>query len=193
MCMWNGSMRHICQQAVSSSECSQTPWQGDAQYWHVYPGPFAFVHNSPQSLPKLVKQAKDKSGSSSIQDRLRDAGVHARLDIVHLLSGYFVELAMDKNGNHVVQRCIECLSAQLSLFIFHEILAGGHTQVLKVAKNEFGCRVLNRFLEKGLSKKHMAKLIEILLSSASALSENNFGQHVICHLLEHGSTDEQKA
>jgi hypothetical protein len=193
MCMWNGSMRHICQQDISSSECSQTPWQGDAQYWHVYPGPFAFVHNSSPTLPKLVKQAKDKSGSSSIQDRLRDAGVHARLDIVHLLSGYFVELAMDKNGNHVVQKCIEYLSAQDSLLIFDEILAAGDAKVLQVAKSAFGCRVLERLLEKSSSKQHLNTLIEILLSRAAEISETEFGQHVIIHLFLHGSNDEQKA
>jgi hypothetical protein len=182
----NGGVRQIWQQDIISREGSQK----QRQHRHVYQDPCSYIHYSPR---ELVNQAKDSDGSVSIQNFLKHAEMNVRHEIAHLLSGHFVELAMDKNGNHVVQRCIECLSAQLSLFIFHEILAGGHTQVSKVAKNEFGCRVLNRFLEKGMSKKHMAKLIEILLSSASALSENNFGQHVICHLLEHGSTDEQKS
>lgn len=147
---------------------------------------------SPQTL-KLVKQAKDKNGSSSIQIRLRDAEIDARRAIAHLLSGYFVELAMDINGNHVVQKCIELLSAQDSLFIFDEILAAGHAKVLQVAKSAFGCRVLERLLERSSSKQHLNALIKILLSKTTDLNETEFGQHVICHLFEHGSTDEQKA
>lgn len=190
--MCNESAQHIWQQDVDSIGRSQTHRKIYGQYSHADPDSCSRTHSSEKPLPELVKRAKDKNGSRSMQDSLKDAKREAQREMVHHLAGHVLELAMDKHGNHVVQKCIEHLSPQDSLVIFEEILAADCETVYKVAKNVYGCRVLNRLLEHSSSKQHLNRLIDILLLKATEISESQFGQHVICHLFEHGSTDEQK-
>ena len=50
----------------------------------------------------------------------------------------------DQNGNHVVQKCIECVETESIKFIFEEIA----NQVAELARHPYGCRVVQRILER---------------------------------------------
>ncbi len=63
--------------------------------------------------------------------------------LVKELEGNIMKCVKDQNGNHVIQKCIEKIPAQLIQFIV-DSFAG---QVFSLATHPYGCRVIQRILE----------------------------------------------
>ena len=53
----------------------------------------------------------------------------------------------DQNGNHVIQKCIECVPPDLIQFI----VDGFSGKVYSLASHPYGCRVIQRILEHCIS------------------------------------------
>lgn len=68
-------------------------------------------------------------------------------------------------------------------FIADEIFQRGVGAVLKVARHQYGCRVLQRLLEHAGSDE----VVEQLLEGAADICTHTYGQFVLQHLCEHGT------
>ena len=109
----------------------------------------------------------------------------------------------DQNGNHVIQKCIEVMSAKATKaqlsgdeseakffegqidFIIDDVL----NNVRSLSCHPYGCRVLQRILEHCPEPKRSRALDEIK-KYHEALLDDQFGNYVIQHVLQYGrSTD----
>ncbi|GJN12117.1 hypothetical protein PR202_ga30369 [Eleusine coracana subsp. coracana] len=61
-----------------------------------------------------------------------------KIDIVHELKSYVLKCIADQNGNHVIQKCIECVPEDRIPFVIQPILS----QILGLCTHQYGCRVI---------------------------------------------------
>lgn len=66
-----------------------------------------------------------------------------KLEIVKELEAHVRKCVENSNGNHVIQKCIECVPTDRLDFI----VSAFHNQVLELATHAYGCRVIQRILE----------------------------------------------
>ena len=65
-----------------------------------------------------------------------DAELQIRL--ISELDGHVIECVKDQNGNHVIQKCIECVSPRHISFILSAFCG----QVVTLCTHPYGCRVI---------------------------------------------------
>ena len=66
-----------------------------------------------------------------------------QMQIVKELEGNILRCVKDQNGNHVIQKVIECLPAEQLAFIVEAF----NGQVMQLSTHPYGCRVVQRVLE----------------------------------------------
>merc|ERR1719401_2249150 len=67
-----------------------------------------------------------------------------------------------------------------------EITCKGASGIRKLAKDKYGCRVMQRLLEQ-CRPEQLLGITNALLEEAIPLSRNIYGNFVMQHLLEHGT------
>ena len=65
------------------------------------------------------------------------------MSLVSELEGNILRCVKDQNGNHVIQKIIECLPKEKLDFIIQSFQG----QVLQLSTHPYGCRVIQRILE----------------------------------------------
>src|SRR5688500_11188019 len=109
--------------------------------------------------------------------------------LVRELEGHVMKCVKDQNGNHVIQKCIERVPAQLIGFIV-ESFSG---QVYSLATHPYGCRVIQRILEncqehqvsppqydkRRATHQTQIPIMEELMRCAISLVQDQYGNYVI--------------
>ncbi|XP_024027652.1 putative pumilio homolog 8, chloroplastic [Morus notabilis] len=146
----------------------------ELQKWHIVrkmvwrPGQLVSISlNSygTRVVQKLIETVKDTSLLSSVISALKPG---------------FLELTMDLNGNHVLQRCLQCLSSEENTFIFDD--AAENCVAMGTHKN--GCCMLQKCIEHSTGN-FRNKLVKEVLKNASLLAEDPYGNFVVQFLMEH--------
>jgi len=101
------------------------------------------------------------------------------------MKGSVMVLATDANGNHVVQRCLETLSAADCTFILDKALEN----CLALSMQRHGCCVMQRCLEHA-GDRHKVPLVERILQHTLELCVDPFGNYVIQHVLASGTWEQ---
>jgi pumilio RNA-binding family len=65
-------------------------------------------------------------------------GVDQQSQMVSELSGAIMKCVRDQNGNHVIQKCIECVPQDRIQFI----VSSFYGQVVALSTHPYGCRVI---------------------------------------------------
>ena len=78
-----------------------------------------------------------------IQKALEVCTLEEKVDMVAELEGHLLRCVRDQNGNHVVQKIIECVPTEHITTLLSTVLA----QLVPLAVHSFGCRVVQRILE----------------------------------------------
>merc|ERR1719456_858920 len=94
----------------------------------------------------------------------------------------------DLNGNHVVQKAIECLNNEAIGFI----LEAAESQAELLSMHKCGCRVLLRLLEHA-PKSKLGTMLDRLMKQIQRLSKDNYGNYVVQHILAHGRVEDIRA
>jgi hypothetical protein len=84
----------------------------------------------------------------------------------------------DQNGNHVVQKCIECVESVALQFIINAF----NGQIFTLSTHPYGCRVIQRILEHCTSEQTSPILAELHLNTEK-LIQDQYGNYVIQHVL----------
>ncbi|GKZ01175.1 hypothetical protein MPSEU_001068900 [Mayamaea pseudoterrestris] len=100
----------------------------------------------------------------------------------------------DQNGNHVIQKCIEVMSARLKRrkanspltdehldFIIRDILVNASS----LSCHPYGCRVLQRILEH-CDEGRKKLILDEVMKSHRKLLDDQYGNYVIQHVLQFG-------
>ncbi|XP_036891377.1 pumilio homolog 2 isoform X4 [Sturnira hondurensis] len=107
-------------------------------------------------------------------------------EMVKELDGHVLKCVKDQNGNHVVQKCIECVQPQSLQFVIDAFKG----QVFVLSTHPYGCRVIQRILEHCTAEQTLP-VLEELHQHTEQLVQDQYGNYVIQHVLEHGRPEDK--
>jgi len=145
---------------------------------------------NPELVDKLLEVIPELAGNNEgcrIAQIIIRAGTKAQfLRIAEVLRPTVEKLIVDKNGNHVIQACIEVMPTSCVSFIVTAV----EGRIQGIAKNMFGCRVVQRLIE------NVPQLIENVVNGIHEhtlyLANTKYGNYVLSHLLEHGTLEDKR-
>ncbi|XP_050155650.1 pumilio homolog 4-like isoform X1 [Malus sylvestris] len=128
-------------------------------------------------------------GCRVIQKALEAVDVNQQAQMVSELNGSIMKCVRDQNGNHVIQKCIECIPQDKIQFI----LSSFYGQVVALSTHPYGCRVIQRVLERCNDSNMQQIIMDEIMQSVCVLAQDQYGNYVIQHILEHGKPHERTA
>ncbi|KAL4780839.1 hypothetical protein BJX76DRAFT_350662 [Aspergillus varians] len=129
---------------------------------------------------QLVKIALNQHGTRALQKMIEFISTAEQTQtVIHALKDHVVELVQDLNGNHVIQKCLNRLSAEDSHFIYEAVGAN----CVVVGTHRHGCCVLQRCIDHA-SGEQRAGLIAQITENAFALVQDPFGNYVVQYILD---------
>ncbi|XP_042512338.1 pumilio homolog 4-like isoform X2 [Macadamia integrifolia] len=128
-------------------------------------------------------------GCRVIQKALEVVDVDQQTQMVSELDGSVMKCVRDQNGNHVIQKCIECVPQDRIQFI----ISAFYGQVVALSTHPYGCRVIQRVLEHCDDAYTQCIIMEEILHSVCTLAQDQYGNYVVQHVLQHGKPHERSA
>ncbi|CAI9104012.1 OLC1v1002615C1 [Oldenlandia corymbosa var. corymbosa] len=129
---------------------------------------------------ELIRISLNTHGTRVVQKLIETLKSRKQISLViKALEPGFLALIKDLNGNHVVQRCLQCLSSEDSKFIF--IAAAKYC--VDIATHQHGCCVLQRCISHS-GGEHRESLIAEISANALFLAQDAFGNYVVQFILE---------
>jgi len=118
----------------------------------------------------MLKLTKSKYGCRVIQKAFEFAERDQRnLLVSELKNQNVMALIQDQNANHVIQRCLDTLDYQQTLFITKRVIQKLDT----LCVHAYGCRVIQKVLLIA-SAKEQSKIIKFIV-----FEEDNFHQYIL--------------
>lgn len=137
----------------------------------------ALINNA---APQLVKIALNQHGTRALQKMIEFISTPEQTQtVIRALRDRVVDLVQDLNGNHVIQKCLNRLSAEDAQFIYEAV--GGNCIV--VGTHRHGCCVLQRCIDHA-SGEQRARLIAQITGNAFHLVQDPFGNYVVQYILD---------
>ncbi|PLB41522.1 putative RNA-binding protein [Aspergillus candidus] len=137
----------------------------------------ALINNA---AAQLVKIALNQHGTRALQKMIEFISTPEQTQtVIRSLEDHVVELVQDLNGNHVIQKCLNRLSAEDAQFIYDAVGAN----CVVVGTHRHGCCVLQRCIDHA-SGDQRARLIAQITSNAFALVQDPFGNYVVQYILD---------
>lgn len=130
----------------------------------------------------LVRIALNQHGTRALQKMIEFISTPGQIQtIINALRYRVVELIQDLNGNHVIQKCLNKLTAADAQFIFDAV--GNHC--VEVGTHRHGCCVLQRCIDHAVGEQK-AWLIRQISNNAYVLVQDPFGNYVVQYILDLG-------
>ncbi|KAL8208612.1 hypothetical protein R6Q57_008024 [Mikania cordata] len=126
-------------------------------------------------------------GCRVIQKAIEVVDLDQKIKMVEELDGHIMRCVRDQNGNHVIQKCIECVPEEHIQFIITTFF----DQVVILSTHPYGCRVIQRVLEHCEDPNTQSKVMDEILACVSMLAQDQYGNYVVQHVLEHGKPHER--
>ncbi|GAA0160062.1 RNA metabolism protein [Lithospermum erythrorhizon] len=117
-----------------------------------------------------------------IQKAIESIEVDLKIKLAGELEGHVLKCVQDKNGNHVIQKCIKHVPEHAIQFILSPILE----QVRALCIHEYGCRVIQRVLESCHSQKTQRIALDEIMQSVTELVDDCYGNYILQHILQRG-------
>ncbi|KAJ4306950.1 hypothetical protein N0V88_000323 [Collariella sp. IMI 366227] len=128
----------------------------------------------------MVRIALNQHGTRALQKMIEHVTTPVQIKlIVEALRHQVVELIQDLNGNHVIQKCLNKLSAADASFIFEAV--GKHC--VEVGTHRHGCCVLQRCIDHADGAQKIW-LIGCITSHAYTLVQDPFGNYVVQYIID---------
>ncbi|KAA8528268.1 hypothetical protein F0562_035481 [Nyssa sinensis] len=129
---------------------------------------------------ELVKISLNTHGTRVVQKLIETLKTRQQISlVVSALKPAFLDLIKDPNGNHVVQRCLQCLGKEDNKFIFD----AAAKFCVDIATHRHGCCVLNRCIAHSIGK-HREKLAIEIAANGLILAQDAFGNYVVQYIIE---------
>ncbi|PKA62740.1 Pumilio like 4 [Apostasia shenzhenica] len=156
-----------------------------------------FEHGTESQINQLASQlighvlplSLQMYGCRVIQKALEVVDVERQSQVVSELDGSVMKCVRDQNGNHVIQKCIECVPQERIQFI----ISAFYGQLVALSTHPYGCRVIQRVLEYCSDEKTQSIMMNEILQSVSTLAQDQYGNYVVQHVLQHGKPEERSA
>ncbi|KAI3497452.1 hypothetical protein L1887_40063 [Cichorium endivia] len=129
---------------------------------------------------ELVQISLNTHGTRVVQKLIETLKTRKQIKVViSALEPGFLALIKDLNGNHVIQRCLQCLSNEDNKFIFE----AAAKYCVDIATHQHGCCVLQRCINHSIGK-HQESLVLEISSNGLLLAQDAFGNYVVQSILE---------
>ncbi|CAI9304285.1 unnamed protein product [Lactuca saligna] len=129
---------------------------------------------------ELVQISLNTHGTRVVQKLIETLKTRKQIKVViSALEPGFLALIKDLNGNHVIQRCLQCLSNEDNKFIFE----AAAKFCVDIATHQHGCCVLQRCINHSIGK-HQESLVLEISSNGLLLAQDAFGNYVVQSILE---------
>ncbi|KAK4743094.1 hypothetical protein SAY87_001095 [Trapa incisa] len=128
-------------------------------------------------------------GCRVIQKAIEVVELDQQKKMVTELDGHVMRCVRDQNGNHVIQKCIECVPEDA----IHFIVSVFYDQVVTLSTHPYGCRVIQRILEHCHNPRTQQIMMDEIMQSVCMLAQDQYGNYVVQHVLEHGKPHERSA
>lgn len=142
-------------------------------------------------VPNALELALSAGGCRVIQTLLSAVSGGEWAMLVEKFRGQSLKMVDSPHGNHVLQKCIEVMPPTAVRFIAEE-LKHWPGSWLALAKHRFGCRVVERLLEH-CPEEMTRPILEAVAINACALCRHPYGNYVVQHVFEYGSTAQKGA
>ncbi|GAB4845053.1 hypothetical protein Ancab_038458 [Ancistrocladus abbreviatus] len=138
------------------------------------------VHMVTREPRELVRISLNTHGTRVVQKLIETLKTRKQIHLVILaLEPGFLDLIKDLNGNHVVQRCLQCFSSEDNKFIFD----AAAKLCVDIATHRHGCCVLQRCITHSKGE-HQQKLIAEISANGLLLAQDPFGNYVVQYIIE---------
>lgn len=135
------------------------------------------IENASQDM---VRIALNQHGTRALQKMIEYVSTPRQVILItEALRNRVVELIQDLNGNHVIQKCLNKLTAVDAQFIFHAV--GEHC--VEVGTHRHGCCVLQRCIDHA-SGDQKVWLIQRITNHARILVQDPFGNYVVQYIID---------
>ena len=139
-------------------------------------------------IPDLLEMSKANHGTRVVQKVIENILDQNLIDLI--LSEFqenVVDLVMDSNGNHVIQKCLSYFDAENLGFMYEEIME----LCSEVATHKHGCCVLQRCIDY-CNEDQIKMVIGGILEHTDVLINDQYGNYVIQYILELQGYNEYK-
>ncbi|XP_039033234.1 pumilio domain-containing protein 7-like [Hibiscus syriacus] len=129
---------------------------------------------------QLVRISLNTYGTRVVQKLIET--LKSRQQISHVKSALkpgILDLVKDLNGNHVLQRCLQCLDNEDNKIIFD----AAAKFCVDIATHRHGCCVLQRCIAHS-NGQHREKLITQISRNGLLLAQDPFGNYVVQYIIE---------
>ncbi|KAL3620927.1 hypothetical protein CASFOL_035839 [Castilleja foliolosa] len=131
---------------------------------------------------ELVRISLNTHGTRVVQKLIETLKTRQQISLAILaLEPGFLALIKDLNGNHVVQRCLQCFTIEDSKERFIFIAAAKYC--VDIATHQHGCCVLQRCITYATGELR-ENLVEEISANGHFLSQDAYGNYVIQFILE---------
>ncbi|KAK9757552.1 hypothetical protein RND81_01G170100 [Saponaria officinalis] len=138
------------------------------------------VHVVTKDQGELVRICLNTHGTRVVQKLIDSLKTRNQISVmIRALEPVFLDLIQDLNGNHVVQRCLQCLNSDDNKFIFD----AAAQFCVEIATHRHGCCVLQRCIAHSNGDQRK-KLIEKICSNGFTLAQDPFGNYVVQYIIE---------
>ena len=135
------------------------------------------IQNAAQDM---VRIALNQHGTRALQKMIEFVTVPQQVQIIiEALRFRVVELIQDLNGNHVIQKCLNKLTAIDAQFIFDAV----GTHCVDVGTHRHGCCVLQRCIDHASGDQKLW-LIQRITEHARTLIQDPFGNYVVQYIID---------
>jgi hypothetical protein len=139
------------------------------------------IQNAAQDM---VRIALNQHGTRALQKMIEYVNTEGQVAIIiDALRNRVVELIQDLNGNHVIQKCLNKLSAVEAQFIFDAV----GSACVDVGTHRHGCCVLQRCIDHA-SGDQKIWLIGRITDNAYTLVRDPFGNYVVQYIIDLNET-----
>ncbi|KAM5355605.1 hypothetical protein ACJ41O_002251 [Fusarium nematophilum] len=135
------------------------------------------IQNASQDM---VRIALNQHGTRALQKMIEYVSTPQQVHlIIEALRFRVVELIQDLNGNHVIQKCLNKLTAADAQFIFDAV----GNNCVEVGTHRHGCCVLQRCIDHASGDQKLW-LIQRITEHARILVQDPFGNYVVQYIID---------
>ncbi|KAK9270001.1 hypothetical protein L1049_025574 [Liquidambar formosana] len=129
---------------------------------------------------QLVRISLNTHGTRVVQKLIETLKTRQQISSVILeIEMGFLDLSKDLNGNHVVQRCLQCLNNEDNKFIFD----AATKFCVDIATHRHGCCVLQKCITHSTGERR-EKLVSEISANGLLLAQDAFGNYVVQYIIE---------
>ncbi|KAI7748193.1 hypothetical protein M8C21_023393 [Ambrosia artemisiifolia] len=129
---------------------------------------------------ELVQISLNTHGTRVVQKLIETLKTRQQINLViSAIEPGFLALIKDLNGNHVIQRCLQCLSNEDNKFIFE----AAAKFCVEIATHQHGCCVLQRCINHSTGE-YREKLVSEISKNGILLAQDAYGNYAVQYILE---------